>query len=512
MAKSATFTDIETPTEFSGVLSSGGTLIANTTYYYAVMAVKNTSINVYQWSGNSLPSTTFSITTDTVNKSVAFTWNHPKGICHKYIIFRATQPLVHNSNGVLPIFGNPINYNITDTLFNIDGVCAFTDTGIANGGNAWYQNVAHGTLQLESTAPTTDIWSIVDLYNLDVANGWGVVLKLEDNVYRVNTYLKCYSGAIWTDTNKTIIFWDDIDATGGHFTFGNIDANLVTSKGCQLIFNATWLGGTTYETLNAYKTIFKRVLSNQLGIAFNNGVLQDVHIEAIRNFQPKSSNCLFVNVLYTDCDSAFGTGFGATFNNVILARGSRAFQTSGNTIIKVYNLTLLGSVIPVLLPGVNNQITLVNTNVTPETKFNTTYNTNGTWIKETFTYNLKVMNSIIGIEVAIVKIYDVFNNLIYDGITDANGDIPQQELIYRRQDYSNATPSVRTSTLYAPHKMVISKNGYETYTQFTNYTGCFAISHVVTLKSSIEVRPTLRGRAVMALNPELGSSSDLINI
>ncbi len=78
-----------------------------------------------------------------------------------------------------------------------------------------------------------------------------------------------------------------------------------------------------------------------------------------------------------------------------------------------------------------------------------------------YTFNLKVVdeggNPIGG---ATVKVYDKNNNLIFEKITDANGQIPEQIIT---DGYFN--PSFHS---YSPHTLIVEKEGYETYQiQFT---------------------------------------------
>lgn len=55
----------------------------------------------------------------------------------------------------------------------------------------------------------------------------------------------------------------------------------------------------------------------------------------------------------------------------------------------------------------------------------------------------------------IVKVYDKNNNLIFEKITDANGQIPEQIIT---DGYFN--PSFHS---YSPHTLIVEKEGYETY-------------------------------------------------
>ena len=91
MAKVITFTKPPSAiTDLSGSLSAGGSLTANTTYYYVVLAVGNGVSTTSDSTGTkSGISNEFSITTDTTNKTVDLTWTESAG-ASMYIVFRRT--------------------------------------------------------------------------------------------------------------------------------------------------------------------------------------------------------------------------------------------------------------------------------------------------------------------------------------------------------------------------------------------------------------------------------------
>jgi len=509
MAKSFTFTDIATPVMVSATAVSGGTLTG--TQYYKVVATNSVSTNqANNYDGKSLASAQIAVTFDATHKSVTLVWTHTPGFVGSYKIFRS------NSSG---IFISALNVSVLATVVNSGGTCTWTDTGYAVTGNTIFQDTSHGVLDLSSSAPTTDIWSIVDLYNADVANGWGVITRLDESTYRTDTYITMYNGLLWVDEEKTIIFGDGMKlSTSSNFRFGRKTGN-ITNRGCRLIFKVSWLFTFAFQYLYAYKTTFDQVIdwtpyyNTYSGLGFNyvsfvNGVVEDGQSNKLRSFGT-GAGALLKNFIATEYDIGFGTN--SAFDNVTGMNGSRPFQTGTNTVMRVTNFKSINDTYAVLILGKNAKITFVNSVFDPSQFPSGLYDADGTYVKENFTYNLTVNENgsatpIVG---AIVKIYDVFNNLICDTTTDSNGEIAEQELLFRQQDY---VVKVRTSTYYSPHKLVITADGYEDYTQYTLYTEANATKQTVSLNLIKPVRQTMRGEFLIAIQPELGSDAKLLEI
>ena len=200
MAKAYTFTDIPKITSPIATAVVGGTLLANTTYYYRIYKTFQPSNGGYPY-GKSIISDEFSVTTTTTNKTARIVFTSPN-TSGGYIIYRFT------TSGVMNVYTNCLTVNVNDSTHNSGGTVTFDDTGYTAGtGNVYLEDRdnAHGRLSI-SGSTTSDRFSIVDLYNADVANGWGVIQKLDENTYKVNTYLLSTSSDYWDDIEKNNYF------------------------------------------------------------------------------------------------------------------------------------------------------------------------------------------------------------------------------------------------------------------------------------------------------------------
>jgi hypothetical protein len=488
MAKSAIFTDILPPQSCTLSLVSGGSLKANTTYYYKIIAVMNThkTINYNFGTGQSLPSMEFSITTTTNDKSVQFVFPYQKGIVGAWRIFRSeisgsyiTEPTL----GCISTFPNDADHNVAN-------IVTFIDTGTAVSSNNVFFEKSHGYIQLSGNS--TDIWSIEDLYQLDVANGWGVILRDGVNNYSICTHLLGYSGMLWEDKLKTLNFYDGFsNLTNTAFTFGQkiIDGyGTHYIKGCNIIIRTNYLCSFIFATLYSYSTTWRyesydRI--NYASISFSIGVIRDAVISVLRNFIPLTTQTEFKNVMYVSCDSAFGSGLG-TYDNVLMIEGSRAFQMTAGTMhcknMSLYNLYQAGAV---LLIGKNIICNFVNISLYNSLIGKCLVDSTGSIIYDKFSYNLEIRSQsgsvIVG---ANVKIYDIDSVLIVDEITDSYGKIDEQEITRIRYDASNLT---LTPTEKTPLTIIISKEGYETYYGKSTYTISKNVDEKITLKKAIDI-------------------------
>lgn len=508
-AKGYTFTDISQPTGCSASAVSGGSLNANTTYYYRIYKVATASSG-NTWMGKSLPSDEFSVTTTSTNKTARITFTCPNE-SRSYRIFRATS-----SGGMINGYYPCIAFYPSDTLYNSGGTVTFDDTGYAVGGNNYMETIdnAHGRLVL-SGSTSSDKFSIVDLYNADVAAGWGVIQRLDVNTYKVNCYLVGHTGLYWYDVDKIIIFSDAVDFnyTNSVLQFGyKASGTYRTKQGCTIVITSSWGSTITFPTLYAYQTIFKYVFpfsTSNLGLTgggFSAGELIDVQIDRWRNFFPYGGAlCTLRGVVYSRGDNCFNT-YGASFTNINVYDGSRVWQTRGNSVITGRGVYISG-IYAILWIGLNNTVNLIDCEITSDASFGGNVNSTatGSVIYDKLSLNMNIVDENGDpIEGALIQVYCSDNPLIdpviVETTTDSNGDIDEQFLTRR---YRTVTGVIQSSiTNLSPFTYVISKDGYETYTEIVDYTVSKPIIKTICLKQAKPVLRDMFGKLFTNLDQE----------
>lgn len=518
MAKGYSFVDLPTPGSLTATAVAGGSLTASTTYYYTVVGVYSTGTNNSKWEGKSIPSAEVSATTDATNKSVQLQFTSAVGACGAYRVFRSTT-----SGGYLNGYYPCLRWTPLDSVYNSGGTVTLTDDGTSLAGFNNYLdivNTAHGRLTL-SGSTSSDKFSIVDLYNADVAGGWGVITKTGLNTYLVNTYIVGHTGMYWYDIDKTIILADGwsmpTGASNSNFQFGNITSGR-TSAGCNIDVCSTWHALIDFGTLYAYRTIFRYIYpftTANLALCGTESisacVVKDCQIDRFRNFTPLSvADCTLTNVTYSRGDNFFDNGKG-TFTNLVAYDGSRVFQSTTGTVFTARGVYSESNTGVVMIVGKNAEITLIDVVVASGGYLFATVDSTGTVVTDNFSFNLTVYEEggTTGIDGASVKMYDKDDTLVVDTTTDGDGEITEQIVTRRNSTVSNTTITTTTMT---PIFLVISADGYETYEEYMAPTTSAGITKTVSLKIYKPLRQTFNGNLLLANKPELGSSSKLLEI
>jgi hypothetical protein len=508
MAKAYSFVDVPQPLNVVATPVAGGTLAVRTWYYTIQSRMGTHPTAVYAYNGKSLPSAEVSATTTAGNQSVQLVFEVPKGEAGAYIIFRSTSPGGYNDvYGAVALGSWP-----TDAANNVAGVVTWVDTGYAAVTNVFLetQDKAHGVLTI-SGSTIGDKFSIADLYAADVAAGWGVILKLDESTYRINTYLYC-DGQHWEDIRKVIIFGDACYAATSYFTFG-AKVDLTPYGGCTIIFKNSWFATLIFAELIAYDSTIKYEFScsgttyNRIGFAamyFTAGTIENCLLSRFRSVVPGSYvNCLIKNTIYAVSDVTFGTG-SSQFINVQALSGTRVFQTSTGSIIEargIYAADGYTTYGVVLFIGKNAQVTFIDSIfLFPILASTLTTDSTGSWVKDCFSFNLTVFehSSTTPIEAANVKIYDAESTLVVDGDTDSSGVLAEQIVVRQLATVDNLTV---TTTQQGPFKLIISMAGYETYIEYFDPVDSSAIVKTVGLKTAIDIMPILGEGIALRVDP-----------
>lgn len=513
MAKTYTFTDIPQPTSCSAVPVSGGFLDANTTYFYRIIKTYATSSS---WQGKSIPSDSFSGTTTTTDKTLRITFNTTTSAGH-YKIFRGAS-----DNSFLNLYEGPLNFYPSDATYLSGGVVTFDDDGTASESSNQFcedRDSAHGRLVLAGST-VGDPFSIKELYDEDVAQGWGVVLKLDEHTYKVNTYLILSSSEYWVDFGKTIIFADGM-ATAGNWTLGRKSAfDETTYGGCNLVFKSTWLPSTTFTTLTAYRTQFSYMypalsatgedVTNGLGLASLSfsGLIQDCTVDRIRNFTPSNTSTIN-NCIFTRFDNLF-SNFAATYNDVKCFNGARVWQLSNLQNVTGRGVATDSTNIVLIVSAPSSSLTTIDS-ISDGGIFVIGTST-GFMLYDKISYNLIILDEDgDGIEDAIIKIYNKNNLLVVDTSSTTGGTVSEQLLTWRDRTVIGTTPQAFVT--YSPFKIVVSKNSYETYEEIFSITEGVGIVKNITLKTATDTVMVLgKGLALKADPTNSTADRDLIII
>lgn len=490
MSKSITFTDLLPPTDLTSSVVSGGTLETGSTYYYVIQACFDAGTSFQVTNGRSQSSNEVSSSISiSGSQSVLLSWTASAG-AGGYRVYRAA-----GSNGYTEMLNSAIRTSVNCS----GGICSFTDTGIGFPGNTQYQNIVHGKLDL-SGSTSLNPFSIVDLYNSSSAEGWGVVNRLDEDTYTVNTFVNGHTNLYWSDIEKVIIFRDFLNpGSTSVYNFGQ-KIGLVTQRGCRLIFKTPDLNSLTFPTLFAYKTTFDYVRFNPLipysNIApqfggYSSGSVEFCLINKMRGFQPQSKvNCNMSDTTITQADVGLGQGL-ATFSNVVGMGNSRVFQTTNNTQITGSNIRFISSGTTLLIGNdfsvkyINSVSASLGDAIQP-----TTPRPSGS-TQDVFTYDLQVLAKTgTPVSGASVQLFNISGSNIFSTTTNASGFIPQQEVpLYFRHISGGLGPVQNLS----PFTLIVSKDGYDTYREVTVYSESIALQKTTALTETGSLNTNIFG-------------------
>ena len=505
MAKSITFTDILPPANVSGSVVAGGTLTASYTYFYVVQAVFYDGTSYWGVDGRSQSSAEITVTTDVTNKTARLVWDTVVG-AKSYKVYRAT------TSGS---YDRLLAIQIRDIDVNTAGVCTWDDTGYGVAFNNAYQNVIRGKITLSGLE--ADKFSIVDLYDADVAGGWGVVKKLDDSTFSVNCFLELDGNVYWEDIDKTIIFRDTWTYDRLYGIFGTYDSGKdITYNGCNLISKCSYLHSAQWQELKFYGGLIAyyqdyNARVGTSGLSYNHWSLRGgelIDVLAIHTRSMSGANgMLYKRTTLQGMDVALGST-NATYEDVTVMNCSRTFQTGKNSRIRAVGYVGqdmgLGDC---LCLSYGWQVELVDSTVT-DTPFKYHSGTAvGAWGRLISSYLIHLVDEanedIIG---ASIKVYNSSGTLLLDLTTDANGEVAD-EIIMSETTFSDT--GVKSVAEYGPFDIYISKTGYETYHQKKDITA--KVEETVTLKKAIPVMIDSKGKLHIRVNQaDVGNNRRLL--
>jgi len=477
MSKLITFTDLLPPTNVTSSVTSGGTLATGSTYFYVIQACFDAGTFALTTNGRSQSSNQVSSSiTISGSQSVQLSWTASSG-AGGYRIYRATS-----SGSYVQMLDTAVRTSVNC----VGGICTFTDTGIGNPGNSFYQNTVHGKLDL-SGSTSVNPFSITDLYNSSSANGWGVVDRLDEYTYIVNSFINGHTNMFWNDTDKVIIFGDYLNpTTTGNFTFGT-KGGVTTAQGCRLRFKTPDLYTTQFGALFAYKTTFDYVFPLSTypynsfiapqNMIFNSGSVEYCLVNKMRGFTPNSKTLCFISdTTISQGDNISGAGL-ATYTRVTSMNNSRMFQTTNNTQITASNVSFINSP-GTLLIGTNFAVKYINSVSASSNDTIQNASSQGT-TEDVFTYDLKVLSKTgTAISGASAQLIDKNGSTIFNTATNVSGSIPRQEVRLLFRNISNNTGPTQN---LSPFTLIVNSTGYNEYRENTVYSSSIALEKTVAL-------------------------------
>jgi hypothetical protein len=221
---------IAAPTGLSSTLQSGGNLLANTTYYYVVIAFESAYVSpgTGRFNYHSPISAEGTFTTDSTNKSVLIKWTNVTNATNYNILISTTSGNYKN----IPAFGTTSEGVGTIT----DGTVGYTVTGVATG-----THVIH-SVQLANDLPG------------NLTKDGGILKVVLDGTTTYN--LKNIYDAIITAGYSSYVDYDGYNFTYKGWIYANTtDAGNLVVERQRLIFVK---GGVCIDTGSNYKIRFGR--------------------------------------------------------------------------------------------------------------------------------------------------------------------------------------------------------------------------------------------------------------
>ena len=320
--------------------------------------------------------------------------------------------------------------------------------------------------------------NVTDLYNADVAGGWGVIIKQSNTQFSFSCKLTIGSDSVETwfeDTAKQILFLDGIatanfsnymfNAKGyAHITLGklNDENNKFTSDGCSIYTEDTHyytkaFCGSSNAVVNLYGCrfygtayvgrIFVLIYGRVWNCVFDNNMMMET--------QSNTTDIYATTSLYTS--SAIRIASNVVINKLTGLGVTEGIRFKKNDIIvNEFGAKIRGTNDIVLqnCPSANHWEKLVDADL-DKWIFQWLTGADGVVYRQ-YSFNLKVTDiDSIGISEFNINILDKNGVLVVDTQSDINGVISKQILDFGYYDKLNGS----TPTMTTPHTMRIWKYG-----------------------------------------------------
>ena len=342
-----------------------------------------------------------------------------------------------------------------------------------------------------------------DIYQADVANGWGVVSKQGDNQYEFRCKLQIGDGTNETwliDANKAISHTIDDDfiyiPSHGHFRCGVVvdEANRTTKDGCFIFTNSSNKKIIEFKlasSLELYSTTISAESSTKIQSTYGRGEYRIwncniIHTQVSGQGPPPVVDFYRTNWQSSQAGPAFSTSNASDILISDCYHGTIWFSIS--TPVTIKNYRMIGETNSFFCFHLDANLYAINV----ECKWKPLWYYSSGKIYRQYTFTLKVVdengNPISG---AKVKVYNRSGYLEFEDTTDANGRIPTHIITRGYYDQTHRSTLVD----FSPHTLVIEKEGYDTYkTQFTPTKAIEAIDWQISLKKVYVIEMVEEGR------------------
>lgn len=314
--------------------------------------------------------------------------------------------------------------------------------------------------------------NFTDVYNADVAGGWGVWTKQGNSQFYAQCGLIIGDGstATWfADTNKQITFSTDAPAskyietmTNSNLILGNlVDAsNKYTNGGCSIIVEHT--SGTRYVlwrtggVINLYSCLIQSPGSsgNIYGVDRVWNCLLGDNVRPYTRTQTDIENTTFFDYIYA--------AYSCDINDITILSSGALISLAGaqpHTISNVKGFTT-GSNAAILSGITGDSFNWINFDLNKWT-FLLVSGYDNSKIYRQYTVDIQVTDeSGTPIEDALVTLTDQYDTEVFSVETDANGDIAQQTVTYKLYEPSSTGGAHVDETTYSPHTLTILANNY----------------------------------------------------
>lgn len=530
-----------TITGVTATLIAGGTLLANTTYY---VRITTRTLNSYYWyNGNrtSVPSVQISFTTDAVNRSARIDWTPITGVAG-YIIYCSEISNNYYSKkcgaaASLTVAGTSVStYTITApaTATSMDSFSAFPVT--TNLPYGFSKDLGSITVSFDGTT------TLQNIYDAIVASGHGSYVYWDGTAFWLKGGLYCTgttAGSL-TFVGKVICcFQGGIRVT---------NPNLAISMGTKVAGGQTQNGCIIYSSLEsplflAYLRLYDcRVTSILIPATYYGwGGQGDIYPSTLTGtdiinlyvdlmgFRGSGAATEIPHNINTNVSGyAAWTGVSTNVRLVGNTPGLYIFTTTGEPAFRDWFWDVQSNshlLLGIVNPGKKIRIYdctfkqggAVTTNNLPVCYWLAGYGNifaDGEYPVEVYSsVTLKIVDSAnLPISGASVVLKNKNNLTVLNTTTNAQGLITKADILRAKMDYDGTTPSTFGTTIenLNDFTLTISKTGYETYTQIFSLTT--KIDWQVSLKPIVKNRYTESGKPLIALTPEAGSSSAMLEL